>query len=143
MDLATQKMFEKMASDAEKLARYKKRQQHIEEFKTLNARELLKWDDSKLAAWQTQYESDEAQWVLADQEWKRRTGICTRRIAITAIAVSILSLAIAAIGYFFPKTTPISSQEKTIDQAAKQSQLPTQSLPTNQILNSQKSQTVN
>jgi hypothetical protein len=83
---------------------YDARQKAAEDFKKINVQELLKWDDKKLAEWQSQYKPDEAQYILADQEWKRRAGISTRRIAIAAIVVSLLSLLVAALGYFHSLT---------------------------------------
>lgn len=78
------------------------RRQAAEDFKKLDPKELLKWDDKQLAEWQSRFKSNEAQWVLAEQEWKRRAGISTRRIAIFAIGVSVISLIIAALAYFHP-----------------------------------------
>jgi hypothetical protein len=85
----------------------------------------LKWDDKQLAEWQRKYDSDEAQWILADHEWKRRTGISTRRIAIAAIMVSILSLLVAALTYFHTVNSTSTTLAKPLGQPVKQSQLPT------------------
>jgi hypothetical protein len=131
MDLATQKMFDAMAHDADKRADNKKRQQHIEEFKKLNTSELLKWDDSKLATWQSQYEKDEAQWIIAEHEWRRRAGISTRKIAILAITVSSLSLLVAALAFIHSLNPTSSIPEKPLGQPEKQSQPQTQSSPEN------------
>jgi len=43
-----------------------------EEFKKVNRRELAKWRDEELAAWQAGFPSDSAQFILAQFEWNRR-----------------------------------------------------------------------
>ena len=106
------------------VADYDARQKAAEDFKTIDVQKLLKWDDKKLAEWQSQYKPDEAHWILADQEWKRRAGISTRRIAIAAIVVSLLSLLVAALGYFHPLTS--ATPAKPPVQPVKQPQLPAQ-----------------
>jgi len=73
-----------------------------EDFKTLDHSSLKQMDDKALAQWQSTFEQSEPQWRLADEEWKRRAGISTRRIAIAAIVVSLLSLLIALASYIFP-----------------------------------------
>jgi hypothetical protein len=65
---------------------------HREEFKTFDPRQLSTFDDKKLVLWQSEYEMDEPQWMLAADERQRRAGKTTRRIAIAALIVSILSL---------------------------------------------------
>jgi len=100
--------------------------QAAEDLKNLNPQELLKWDDKKLAEWQSHFKLDQAQWILADQEWKRRAGISTRKIAIAAIVVSFLSLIVAALGYFHSVIYSSARPEKPPDQPAKQLQLPVQ-----------------
>lgn len=79
---------------------YEANHQDTEDFKKLDARKILSWDDKKLAEWQSHFKSDQAQWILADQEWKRRSGISTRRIAIAAIVISGLSLLVATVSFF-------------------------------------------
>lgn len=103
---------------------YDANQKVAEDFKTIDVQKLLKWDDKKLAEWQSQYKPDEAQWILADQEWKRRAGVSTRRIAIAAIVVSILSLLVAALGYFHSLTNAIPV--KPLGEPVQQPQLPVQ-----------------
>jgi hypothetical protein len=103
---------------------YDIQQQAAGDLKKFNAQELLNWDDKTLAEWQSHYKPDQAQWILAEQEWKRRAGISTRRIAIAAIVVSLLSLLVAALGYFHSLTN--ATPKKPLDQPAKQPQLPAQ-----------------
>lgn len=77
-----------------------RRRQASEEFKSFDKKSILTMDGETLAAWQSKYQPEDAQWILAEQEWKRRSGISTRRIAIAAIIVSALSLVIAVLAYF-------------------------------------------
>ena len=101
---------------------YDSRQKSNEEFKSLDPSTILKWSDKELAAWQSGYAADQAQWVLADHEWKRRAGISTRKIAVAAIVVSIFSaiiaalgLTVAALGYFNLKSPPAPLETKSIE----------------------------
>ena len=73
-----------------------RRTKHREEFKTFDKCELLKMEDSELAAWQSRFTSEDAQWLLAEHEWKRRIGLPTRRIAFAALMISILSFLLSA-----------------------------------------------
>ena len=95
-----------------------RRRQASEEFKSFDKKLLLTMDGKTLAAWQSKYQPEDAQWILADQEWKRRTGISTRRIAIAAIIISALSFLIAALAYFYPKNIPTASTVKISAQPA-------------------------
>jgi len=92
---------------------YDSRQKATEDFKTLDGRKLLKMDDKELADWQSRYKPDQAQFILAEQEWKRRAGISTRRIAILAIIVSAISLGFTAYSYFYPKSPPADAGTTT------------------------------
>jgi len=128
MDLATLKMFENEAKAAAANRRLEKRKKHAEELKTFEATQLLQMPPIRLAEWQSEYEQDEPQWVLADQEWKRRSGISTRKIAIGAIVISALSLLVAALAYFHSlNDDSISKPEKPIAQPMTTPQLPAQS----------------
>lgn len=102
------------------------RQQSAAHFKILDAKMLLKWDDKSLAEWQSHYKPDQAQWILADQEWKRRAGVSARKIAIAALVVSLLTFALAALGYIFPKNTQNALGTKTTEPPAPQTQSPAQ-----------------
>ena len=112
------------AGNAAEKHRLEKRQKHAEELKTFDADELLGMPPERLAEWQSGYEQDEPQWVLADQEWKRRAGISTRKIAIAAIAVSILSFLVAALGFIHSLNSTTATQEKSPALSEKQPQLP-------------------
>jgi hypothetical protein len=103
---------------------YDAQQKAADDLKIFDVQEFLKWNGKKLADWQSQYKPDQAQWILAEQEWKRRAGISTRRIAIAAIVVSVLSFIVAALGYFHSLNGDTSTApEKSLDQPAKQPQL--------------------
>ena len=119
MDYSTVKMFESHARAAKEAARIDLRKKHAEELKSFDAGKILKWDSKSLAEWQSQFESDEPQWVLADQEWKRRAGISTRRIAIAAIVVSVLSLLVSVLGYWHSVNDATPKQEKQFGQPEK------------------------
>ncbi len=108
---------------------YDVHQQSEKDLKKFDALDLLKWDDKTLADWQSRYNSNQAQWILADQEWKRRAGVSTRKIAIAAIVVSVLSLLVAALTCFRSIYPAVFTPAKLPDKSAEQSQLPMQ--PTN------------
>ena len=105
-----------------------RKKKHKEDFHLFDKSSVLKWDDKKLADWQSDYHTDDPQWIFVEHEWKRRAGISTRRIAIAAIVVSVLSLIVAALGYFHSlngDSTP--APLKSPAQSGKQSQSPTPS----------------
>jgi hypothetical protein len=129
-------MMENLARGQAEHDRQKRRQQHAEDLKTFDSSELVKMSSVRLAEWQSDYEQDEAQWVLADQEWKRRSGVSTRRIALAAIVVSTLSLLVASLGYFYPKNIPTAKAIESFVQPATKSKLSTQQLPENPVLTS-------
>ena len=111
---------------------YDSHQQSNKDLNNFDSAELLKWDDKVLAEWQSRYKSNQAQWILADQEWKRRAGISTRKIAVAAIVVSVLSLLVAALTCFHSIYPAISTPVKLSDKSTEQSQLPMQ--PTNNFI---------
>jgi len=119
MDQATILMMQSAAANA-------RRRQASEEFKIFDKKLILTMDGETLAAWQSKYQPEDAQWILAEQEWKRRAGISTRRIAIAAIIISALSFLIAALAYFYPKNIPTASTEKESAPPAIAPQLPAQ-----------------
>jgi len=76
--------------------------QHRDDLATFDHRELSKMDTKALAAWQSQFEPDEAQWKLADHEWQTRRSGFTRKIAIAALIISFLSLVLSVWSYWHP-----------------------------------------
>jgi hypothetical protein len=75
------------------------RAQHKEDFKTYDRKMLLKMDDKALAEWQSQFESDEPQWMLAEFDWQRRRdrsslirGWITIGIAVLSLLISLIAL---------------------------------------------------
>jgi hypothetical protein len=101
---------------------YDAHQQAAEDLKKLDVQQLLKWDDKKLSEWQSHYEPKQAHWILAEQEWKRRAGISTRRIAITAIVVSIISVGIAALSFWHSLNSTTATPVKPLEQPVSKSQ---------------------
>ena len=123
--------------------RSQNRKKHIQQLESLDSKSLLKMSDKQLATWQGEFESNEAQWVLADQEWKRRGGIATRRIALAAIAVSVFSLLIAAASYIYPGSSKSEfSRTSNTESSVQQLKLPVQ-LPPEHQRSSQTSRVVN
>ena len=76
--------------------------QHADDLATFDPRLLSKMDAKTLAAWQSQFEPDEAQWKLADHEWQTRRGRFTRQIAVAALIISFLSLVLSGWIYLHP-----------------------------------------
>ena len=70
------------------------------EFKTFDRRRLSRMDDRALAEWQSGFESDEAPWRLAEHEWQMRAGRFTRKIALAALIISLLSLVLSGLSYW-------------------------------------------
>jgi hypothetical protein len=68
----------------ERTGRIRKRDSHREAFKTFDRRELTKMDDKALAHWQSDFVTDEPQWILAEHEWQRR--ITAEQISATVSA---------------------------------------------------------
>jgi hypothetical protein len=52
--------------------RHSKRRSHRKDFETFDRDSLSSMNDRELAAWQAEFEQDEAQWRLAEHEWQRR-----------------------------------------------------------------------
>jgi len=48
------------------------RMQHIRDLDKLDRSELSKKSDVELAKWQAGFDTDEAQWRIAEHEWQRR-----------------------------------------------------------------------
>ena len=55
-----------------KQQRYNEKRQRRKDFETFDRDSLSAMDDRSLAAWQSEYTQDEAQWRLAEHEWQRR-----------------------------------------------------------------------
>jgi len=56
-----------------------RRANDAENFETLERAELARMDDKALAAWQSEFTSDQPQWRLAEHEWQQR--LTERQIA--------------------------------------------------------------
>ncbi len=78
---------------------------HLEEFKTLDRRELFRMQDKPLADWQSRYNDDAPQWRLAEHEWQRRLTveqiraslIIGKRAAIFAVVASVAGSVVGVI----------------------------------------------
>ena len=73
---------------------------HRDEFKTFDPKELLKMKEKTLVEWQSQFQKDEPQWMLAQFEWQRRNDRGTSMRGWVAIGISVLSLIVAIIALF-------------------------------------------
>jgi hypothetical protein len=138
MDSSELIAFDNNSKAITELMQREKRKKQAEEFKAFDVRQLLKMSSERLAEWQSEYEQDQPQWVLADQEWKRRGGISTRRIAIAAIVVSVLSLLVAAVGYYHTVNSTSAPPHKSLEQPAKEPKLSMQSPQLNSVLSPRK-----
>ena len=61
-----------------------KRRKHKDEFANLDRQSLAMMDDKELAAWQSEFYSDEPQWRIAEHEWQRRITAETIRATVSA-----------------------------------------------------------
>jgi len=61
-----------------------KRVKHKEQFEEFDRRELAAMDDKALAKWQSQFQTDEPQWRLAEHEWQRRLTAEQIRATLTS-----------------------------------------------------------
>ena len=65
-------MSDKFISQIIKEDKFNARRKHRKDFETFDRHSLSDMDDRALAAWQADFEQDEAQWRLAEHEWQRR-----------------------------------------------------------------------
>ena len=61
-----------MQSNLNRAARGLNKQRLAEEFKSINRRTISKYSDKELASWQSEYQPDSPQFILAEHEWQRR-----------------------------------------------------------------------
>lgn len=99
-------------TDAAALAR--KRAGHREDLAAFDSRTLSGMSDKALVQWQSQFERDEPQWRLAEHELKIREGKSSRKLAVIAIVVSLLSLLLSAWTYLHPSREATSTHSEPL-----------------------------
>jgi hypothetical protein len=67
------------------------RARHRADLEAFDTRTLSKMDNKALAAWQSQFKPDEAQWLLAEDERQKRLRRPDRMIALAAFIIALLS----------------------------------------------------
>jgi hypothetical protein len=85
------KQLEKEETDLELTRKY------LEDFKTLDRRELFRMPDKMLAEWQIKYRTEDPQWKLAEYEWQRRLTFEQIRTSLNVGKQSAVFAVIASI----------------------------------------------
>jgi hypothetical protein len=85
------KQLEKEESDSE-LTR-----KNLEDFKTLDRREIFRMQDKPLAEWQSKFRPEDPQWKLAEYEWQRRLTFEQIRTSLNVGKQSAIFAVIASV----------------------------------------------